>query len=79
MENRYREVGTQLTVDHLLARLNHLERAFAALQQAYVDLQATAREERRASLAEGVLPHRPTPEPALHVHEGIGAGPPPPA
>ena len=55
MDDKHRELGTQLTVDLLLARLDDLERAFAALQRAYVDLQATARARGRAPLVDDVL------------------------
>ena len=73
MEDRDRGVSSQLTVDHLLARLDHLERAYAALQQAYVELQSTAREQRRAPLVGDVLASVPMAEPAAHVCERVGA------
>ena len=75
MEDRAREVSSHLTVDHLFARLDHLERAFAALQRAYVELQTTAREQHRAPLVEEVLTSSPVAERAIRVHEHVGREP----
>ena len=48
-------------MDHLIARLDELERAFAALQRAYVDLlQATTRARPRAPLVDELLADGPT-------------------
>ncbi len=75
MEDRGREASSHLTVDHLFARLDHLERAFAALQRAYIELQATAREQHRTPLVEEVLASSPVVEPVVRVHERLGREP----
>ena len=75
MEDRGREMGSQLTVDYLFARLDHLERAFAALQRAYVELQATAREQYRTPLVEELVASSPVAESVVRVHEHLGREP----
>ncbi len=55
MDERQGGRSNALTVDHLIVRLDELERAFAALQRAYVELQATARTRPRAPLVDEVL------------------------
>ena len=49
-----REAGREgaLTVDHIIARVEHLERAVTALQRAYVELQASVRPGRQPAPAE---------------------------
>ena len=58
-----RRVGrtNALTIDHLTARLEELERAFAALQRAYVELQGAARAAGRAPLGDDVAVHAGAP------------------
>ncbi len=46
--------SSTLTVDHLIVRLDELERAFAALQRAYVEFQGAARAAGRAPLGHDV-------------------------
>ena len=54
MDERRVERTNALTVDHLTARLAALERAFAAVQRAYVELQDAARAAGRAPLGDDV-------------------------
>ena len=55
MDERPEGRSNALTVDRLIARLDELERAYAALQRAYVDLQATTRARPRAPLLDELL------------------------
>ena len=69
MDERRREPTHALTVDHLLARLETLERAFADLQRAYAELHATTRARHRAPLVDGLLADGPAPWPAAQRAE----------
>ncbi len=53
------EQTNALTVDHLTARLEAMERAFAALQRAYVELQAAAREREQVAPSGAILADGP--------------------
>ncbi len=59
MAERRVERTNALTVDHLTARLEAMERAFAALQQAYVELQAVAREREQVAPGGAILADGP--------------------
>ena len=61
MDDRGRKLGDRLTVDLLLERLDELERAFAAVQRAYVELQATARARGRAPHGDDGVRHAGAP------------------
>ena len=62
MDERHGGRSSALTVDHLIGRLDELGRAYAALQRAYVELQATARARQRAPLVDDLLADAPTPD-----------------
>ena len=64
MDKRHGGRSSAVTLDHLLVRLDELEWAFAAVQRARVDLQATARAQPRAPLVDEVLADSPVPEDA---------------
>ena len=55
MSVRQHDQPTVLTVDLLLNRLTELERNFAALQQAYVSLQASYGDPRGTRLADEMI------------------------
>ena len=73
MDERHAGRSNALTVDHLIVRLDELERAFAALQRAYVELQATARARPRAPLVDEVLVAGPARGHARPLPEDVGA------
>ena len=77
MDERHGGPSNALTVDHLIARLDELERAYAALQRAYVALQAAARTRRRVPLVDDLLADAPTPDlPGRAPEHGAVAMPP---
>ena len=61
MDERRVDRTNALTIDHLTARLAEMERAFAALQRAYVELQAAVRAAGRAPLGDDVVVHTGAP------------------
>ena len=74
MDERPGGRSNALTVDRLIARLEELERAFAALQRAYVDLQATTRARPRAPLVDELLADGPARGHAGPVPKDTGVG-----
>ena len=73
MDERPEGRSNAVTVDHLIARLEELERAYAALQRAYVDLQATTRARPRAPLVDEVLAAGPARGQARSLAADAGA------
>ena len=53
MDGRAAGRAGELTVDHLVTRVEQLEREVAVLQRAYIELQASVRPRPRAATADG--------------------------